>query len=250
MRSEPHASGVEFVDALHTRGDDPDANHPRRSARLGGSSAVSDLELEQELLEQARGGDGVAVQRLLLLHHDAVAAYIAPRIPRDLQAALEADDICQEAYASAVRDLTKFESRGEGALRGWLITIAERKLTDAVRLLRAEKRGGGRIAVDAAAIGPSGSLIALLEQFAVQTHTPSRSVIGQELVETVHAALQKLADDQRAAISGRYIEGLSLKQTAERMKRTEGAVLMLCNRALKRLSQILGDSTRFFSARA
>jgi DNA-directed RNA polymerase specialized sigma24 family protein len=49
----------------------------------------------------------------------------------------------------------------------------------------------------------------------------------------------------RLALRLRYLEGLTVAQTATRMSRTEGAVCLLCHRALKQLHTVLGSSTEF-----
>jgi DNA-directed RNA polymerase specialized sigma24 family protein len=44
-----------------------------------------------------------------------------------------------------------------------------------------------------------------------------------------------------------FIECLSVAETAERMGRSDGAVLMLCNRGLRQLAKIVGDPAKFLS---
>jgi DNA-directed RNA polymerase specialized sigma24 family protein len=47
------------------------------------------------------------------------------------------------------------------------------------------------------------------------------------------------------AIRYRYLEGLPLDTVAHRMKRTSGAVLMLCHRGLKMLRMDLRSFSRY-----
>ena len=67
------------------------------------------------------------------------------------------------------------------------------------------------------------------------------------MVLAVQNALGELKEDYREALRLHYIESLSVAETAERMGRSDGAVLMLCNRGLRRLAEVIGDPARFFS---
>jgi RNA polymerase sigma-70 factor (ECF subfamily) len=205
---------------------------------------------ELQLILASQNGDRVAITQLFMLHHDRLSAVIANKIPVDLRAAFDADDVCQETYAAAARELKSFTPRGPEAFWSWLATIADRKLIDLVRALRAEKRGGDRAALHLPPGSPLETTVFALEQAAVHSRTPSRDACAREAAAAVQSAIGKLSDDQRLAITSRYFEGLSLRDTAQRLGRSEGAVLMLCHRGLERLSQTLGDTTRFFSARA
>lgn len=192
----------------------------------------------EALLRDAQQGDPLAFQKLLSRYHTRLIAVLAPQIPSDATKAIEPEDVCQEAYAAAARDLGRFESRGADSFFAWLLTIARHRLLDMLRALRAEKRSGQLAMVELLGHN-AGSTICLLEQFAADSHTPSRSVAARELVESVRFALERLPSNQQDAVRMRYVEGLSLKDTAERMNRRIGAVAMLCQRGLLRLSQLL-----------
>lgn len=205
---------------------------------------------EEELIAQAVAGDELAVQQLLMLHHDAVAAVLDKKIPAKLRGVLAAEDVRQEAYIVVVRELSTFQPRGENSFFRWVLTIAERKLIDAIRALRAAKRGGGRKALDLPLRSDTTSVVALLEQVAFHERTPSQSAASHELAFAIDNALAELKEDYRTAVRCRYIEGLSVAQTAARMGRTEGAVVMLCQRGLERLAERLGNASRFFGPEA
>jgi RNA polymerase sigma-70 factor (ECF subfamily) len=205
---------------------------------------------ESELIAQAISGDEVAIHQLLMLHHDQIAAAVQRKIPPDLSSVLAAEDICQDAYVVAVRELNSFESRGERSFYNWLLKIAEHKLIDAIRAQRAAKRGGGKRAIGLPAASDASSVVALLEHVAMHEHTPSRSAADHELAAAVQAALAGLKEDYRTALRCRYLEGLSAAETAARMGRTEGAVLKLCERGMQQLTERLGDASRFFSRKA
>jgi RNA polymerase sigma-70 factor (ECF subfamily) len=199
-----------------------------------------------ELLDQAVAGDRLAIQRLLLRHHDRLVGVIAARLPEGLRGALSAEDVCQDAYVTAIRSIGTFRERTDEAFFAWLRTIAENTLIDMGRAMRALKRGGDGRAVEATDPQAS-SMIALLDLIAVDHHTPSQSAARRELVSAVRSAVDRLPDDYRDAVRLRYVQGLSALETAQNMGRGEGAVRMLCSRALRRLAEEIGDPSQFLS---
>lgn len=208
---------------------------------------MADREPDQDLVTQAVAGDRAAIQQLLLAHHDHVASVIAAKAPADLRAVLSADDVCQDAYVAVFQQITSFQPHDDRAFRRWLLTIAERKLVDAIRAQRAAKRGGSRRIDNAAPDAGASSVVELLDMVAVHEHTPSRSAAHRELVNQVRDALSGLKDDYRDALRLHYIECFSVAETAQRMGRSDGAVLMLCNRGLRQLAETIGDPAKFFS---
>jgi RNA polymerase sigma-70 factor (ECF subfamily) len=203
--------------------------------------------LESELVAQAAEGDRAAIQRLLVRHHADLVARVGAKLPADLQGVVSAEDVCQDAYVSVYQQISSLRDRSAGAFRSWLRAIAERKLVDTIRAMRAQKRGGGRRAEPGDLDAAVSSVIELLDMVALHEHTPSRSARRRELVSGVHKALDGLKNEYQNALRMHYIEGLSVTETAKRLDRTPGAVVMLCNRALKALAEQLGDPAALFS---
>ncbi len=201
---------------------------------------------EEELLERAIGGDQVALERLMMAHHSRLSADLGQDFPVDMRALISVDDVLQETYLCAFRDIRSFQPRGRGAFYRWLERIAEHRLLDAIKAERAVKRGGGRVKAEAPTGREPGSVVGWLEMLAVYERTPSQSAAGHEAVAMIQSALGDLKEEYREALRLRYVEGLPVSEAAARMKRTEGAVCLLCHRALRRLRQDLGSSTRFF----
>jgi DNA-directed RNA polymerase specialized sigma24 family protein len=59
--------------------------------------------------------------------------------------------------------------------------------------------------------------------------------MSHELVSAVQQAINALEPQYCRAIQLRYIEGLTVQDAADRMGRTCGSILMLCNRGLAAL---------------
>ncbi|HPF37714.1 MAG TPA: sigma-70 family RNA polymerase sigma factor [Phycisphaerae bacterium] len=208
------------------------------------SEPVSDA----DLLNRAIAGEPLALDRLLLDHHRGLKSIVDKRIPPTLGAVISADDILQECYAEAYRDIGRFRPDGDNALFRWLCTIAEHRLLDAVRAHRAAKRGGGKAALSDVAAAPGDSaVLAFLNVVFAHDRTPSRSVARHEAADAVQSAIEGLKPEYREAIRLRYLEGRSVGETATIMDKSERSVHKLCSRGIQKLREALGDASRFFS---
>jgi RNA polymerase sigma-70 factor (ECF subfamily) len=200
---------------------------------------------ERELIAKAVAGERAALKRLLLSRHDGLVRHVEQRMPADLRGGLSGEDVCQEAYVVIFQEITSLRAVDVRVLDSWLFTVVENKLKDAIRARRAEKRGGGWRGA-----GDESSTAELIELARPDEHTPSRSVARREIIARVHAVLDQLPSDYGKALRLHYLEGLTVAETAQQMGRSEGAVLMLCNRALRAAAALLGDSAQFLSRNA
>jgi len=203
---------------------------------------------EEEFVQRAAAGDEAALRRLLLAHHDQLAATIARQLPDDLRRTISADDVLQEAYLVVFRKIRVFEPGQPGGFHAWLTTIAEHRLADLIKGHRRAKRGGGLTQAELRVGNDDSAVIDMLQMLAANSRTPSRKARMDEAMAAVQAALENLKEDNREALSLRYLEGLSVAEMAERMGRSEGAVHMLCTRGLQSLREELGDLSRFLSS--
>lgn len=191
------------------------------------------------LLAQAIAGDEVALQELMLAHHDRLLAFIERRLPLANRGTLTAEDIAQETYMVVFRQIRQFEPKTDASFMHWISKIAEHRLLDALKAMRAAKRGGGRAGLQQPL--DSSQTVALLELLAVNDRTPSMSVAGVEAVGALREALAQVKPDYQEALRLRYIEGLPIADVAARLGRTEGAVNMLLSRALKAVEELMTD---------
>jgi DNA-directed RNA polymerase specialized sigma24 family protein len=83
---------------------------------------------QSELVNLAKSGDRVALGRLLLLQYDRLLQHLSPRLPADLRRHTDVEDLLQQTFAQAHRDIGRFENRGDGSFDAWLTTIAEHRL--------------------------------------------------------------------------------------------------------------------------
>jgi RNA polymerase sigma-70 factor (ECF subfamily) len=194
---------------------------------------------EAVLIERAVAGDREALEDLLVSYHGRLRTYLQRRIPPELASVLSEDDVLQETYLSVAQQIGQFRPREPDGFARWLHRVAKHRLVDLVRRQRAVKRGGGRVAVDGGNAGQT-SCVLWLELLAVHERTPSRSAAEYEVAMAVQRALKTLKPEHGEVLRLRYIEGRGVADIAEIMQRSEGAVHMLCQRALRRLEEALG----------
>jgi RNA polymerase sigma-70 factor (ECF subfamily) len=135
----------------------------------------------------------------------------------------EAEDVMQEAYVRAFRELANF--RGEARFATWLTRIACHEA-----LARAQKRrrlvpipGGEPPDPPSEALGPE------------------RELANRELQALLREAVEFLPDPLRSVFCLREIEGLSTEETADTLGLTLENVRVRLHRAKRSLRQTLDD---------
>ena len=101
-------------------------------------------EIDRELITKAISGDRPALERLLLDHCDRLSRHVDRKLPPSVRSVLGVEDVLQETFAQAFRDVRDFAPRSSECFFAWLRTIAEHRLQDALRALKRKKRGGDR----------------------------------------------------------------------------------------------------------
>ncbi len=197
-----------------------------------------------DLVERAIAGEPLALDRLLLDSYPKLLARVEEKLPRELRSVVAPEDIIQEAFATAFRSIGAFRPEGPDAFYRWLTAIADNRIIDVVRAQNAAKRGGGRVGAGGQ---ERSSIAALIDLVAVSERTPSRSAGGHEAAAAVQVALAGLKQEYREALSLRYLEGLSVAETAGRLGKTEPAVHKLCSRGLQALREGMGEATKYLS---
>jgi RNA polymerase sigma-70 factor (ECF subfamily) len=184
------------------------------------------------------GPDRSALAEAIVACRPQLLAYIQRRLGTALRQKVEAEDVLQEACAEAVRVWPV--NLGNRSVFAWLCQIAEARLVDQARRFSAAKRDQAREVPLAAGSDTRGEgLIALL---VASLTTPSQAVSRQARHQRLHAALNRLSDEQRLALTLRYLENWPTQQIAEQLGKSDGAVRVLLTRALKQLQRLLDDA--------
>jgi RNA polymerase sigma-70 factor (ECF subfamily) len=160
---------------------------------------------ERSLIEAAQA-DPARFLELYDRHVDRVYAYVSRRV----RSRAAAEDITSAVFEQALTNLLAFEFRG-APFGAWLFRIAANALTDHWRRERRD------------------------------SHDPPPDVPDEreqcDLEERVSLfqLVDRLPEMQRRVIELRFIEGLSIKDVASALDRSEGAVKQLQLRALENL---------------
>jgi RNA polymerase sigma-70 factor (ECF subfamily) len=189
------------------------------------------------LIAKARGGDRVALGRLLELYRNYLRLVARSLIGTTLRVKLEPSDLVQETFLKANRDFADFAGRSEGELMRWLRQILARTLADQVKHHRRKGRDYRQ----------EESLDQLLErsdqalQQALASHSgsPSERAARREQAVILADAVSQLPSDYREVFILRTLEHIPFGEIAATMGRSVGAVRMLWARALERLNRTL-----------
>src|SRR5215813_1150942 len=142
---------------------------------------------EVELLARCRRGDADAWDELFDLHYAAAGRFVfqlAPDFTRE-----DAEEICQEAFLSVIRNLKSFQ--GESQFQTWLFRIAANRARDFRERRLAAKRGGGQTPVSLQA---EDSETGLTIDPPSSAPSPDLALVNVERAELVHDALNHVGE--------------------------------------------------------
>jgi RNA polymerase sigma-70 factor (ECF subfamily) len=175
------------------------------------------------LVEAAQQGDTEAFGQLYDRYVDVVHRYAYARLgDRTL-----AEDVTSETFLRALRRIGTVSYRGRD-VGAWFVTIARNLVLDHV------KSGRNRYEV------VSGEPL----EPAVGIEGPEPAVLRRLSAEELLRCVRQLPPDQQECVVLRFLQGLSVAETAAVMARNVGAVKALQHRALRRLAGSLPEGMR------
>ena len=177
---------------------------------------------DQELVEQARGGDARAYEALVRRYQDLAfrTAYVIAG------SAADAEDAAQEGFVKAWHALSRF--RAGAAFRPWLLTIVANEA-------RNRRRSGRRqddLALRAAEVRPSGDA----------APSPEAAALAGERRRLLLAAVNRLPEADRQVIACRFFLELSEKEMAGALGCRRGTVKSRLSRAIARLRDAVAEA--------
>lgn len=192
-------------------------------------------EPERELLARCRSGDSAAWDELFDLHYAAAGRFIfqlgSDFTPED------ADEICQEAFLSVIKNLGSFQ--GESHFQTWLFRIAANKARDFRERQHAAKRGAGQVPVSLQAEDPETGLTI---DPPARGPSPDLALICEERATMVHAALDRVGEPCREIIELRYFGDLSYDEISASLKLNAKTVSSRLSKCLDRLEEVIMKS--------
>lgn len=175
-------------------------------------------------VERARSGDSDAF-RLLVEQHSRALFRLAFRMTGNEQ---DAEDVVQETFLRAHRQLDKYEARS--SFSTWLYRIASNYSLDLIRMRKRheEKRERGT--------REEGDI---LQDIPVNTPGPDRIVYSGQIQDRVNEALNELSAQERTAFVLRHFEGLSIEEIGEALGTGTNATKHSIFRAVQKLRRSL-----------
>ena len=137
----------------------------------------------------------------------------------------DAEDLTEQAFLQAYKHFERARRESNGRpLRPWLIRIAH-NLASNYHRDRARRPEAALDAVEP----PS------------HPHGTEQIVEGREELREVMQKLDRLSDDRREALIMRFALGMSNREIARALGRTDGATKVLLHRAIKQLEEEMGQ---------
>ncbi len=162
------------------------------------------------------------------------------QIPRSLQGRIEASDVVQDTLLEAFRKQSDFRGSNAQTLAGWLRSLLNYNMIDAVRRHSRLSRDVAREiraprSMEESALGLEGLLIA-------DQSTPSHHFANEQRSIQLAIAIEALPATQRDAILMRYTQAMSIAEIAAAIDKTNVAVAGLLKRGLANLRESLARS--------
>ena len=187
---------------------------------------------------QAQSGDEQAFRRLVERHSRGVFQ-LAFRLTGSEP---DAEDIVQDTFLKAYRELRRFESRS--SFRTWLHRITVNCSYDLLRQ-RPRHKAESLDAEEGGEAEPFDSLGSLragearIEPEAGDTSRPDRLAFGAEVQDRVRTAMTLLTPTERTAFVLRHFEGRSLEEIGETLGLRTGATKHSIFRAVQKMRRAL-----------
>ncbi|WP_370221307.1 ECF subfamily RNA polymerase sigma factor, BldN family [Kitasatospora sp. MAP12-22] len=176
-----------------------------------------------DLVERAQAGESEAFGRLYDHYCDTVYRYIYYRVG----SRATAEDLTSETFLRALRRIGTFTWQGRD-FGAWLVTIARNLVADHFKSsrFRLEVTTGEMLDSNECERSPEDSVL--------------ESLSNAALLDAVH----RLNPQQQECVTLRFLQGLSVAETARIMGKNEGAIKTLQYRAVRTLARLLPPDAR------
>ena len=194
---------------------------PRRTGSGRGSqrepqAPTAESERLRALVDLATRGDAEAFGQLYDHYVTGIYRFIYYRVG----SVGLAEDLTSDTFSRALRAIQSYTWQGKD-FGAWLTTIARNLIIDH----RKSSRARLEIVTDAVPEKPASA------------PGPEQDVLSSLTNASLMDAVNALPDDQRDCILMRFIQGLSIAETAAGMEKSEGAIKQLQLRAIRNLAK-------------
>jgi RNA polymerase sigma-70 factor (ECF subfamily) len=198
---------------------------PTGPGKRGGAPGPDDPEQARiaALVTLAQEGDAEAFGQVYDAYVDSIYRYVYYRVGSHAQA----EDLTSETFVRALRRIDSLTWQGKD-IGAWFVTIARNLVADHVKSsrFRLEVTTADMLDADQADGGIEDEVLGRLQ--------------SAELLD----AVRQLKPEQQECIVLRFLQGLSVAETAQVMKRSSGAVKQLQLRAVRALAKLVPEHVR------
>jgi RNA polymerase sigma-70 factor (ECF subfamily) len=174
------------------------------------------------LVQRAQEGDAEAFGELYDRYVDQVYRYIAYRVGSTQLA----EDLTSETFLRALRRIGSFTWQGRD-VGAWFVTIARNLIADHYK--------SGRYRLELTTDDVSTSSAAPVQP------GPENEVLEAMQNKVLLEAIKQLNAEQQECIALRFLQGLSVSETAQVMGKNDGAIKALQYRAIRTLGRLLPE---------
>lgn len=177
-----------------------------------------------ELIGRAKKGDRSAFDQLFSNTQDQVVKFVRSRLGPSLGQRVDPEDVLQDTLVRAYVSIAQFEWNGEDSFVRWLEGIAGHCIADVARSLGRKKE------------------LQIVRNPTAKVVSPSRDLRRKERFGRLRKCIVGLSPDYQRVIVLARLDGLTTREIAARMERSESAVKSLLFRAMKELKNSFGDT--------
>lgn len=201
---------------------------------------MSHTDYERELIERVVNGDEDALAELFSQHRDRLWRMVNFRMDPRLHGRVDADDILQESWMSAVQRIDHFLADASRSIFVWFRLITSQTMIDVHRRhLGTQKRNAAmEFSINR---GWSSESTSFSLSFHLLGHltSPTQAALREELSEQLKTALAGMNEIDREVLALRHFEQLSNRETAQILEISDQAASDRYMRALGRLKGVL-----------
>jgi RNA polymerase sigma-70 factor (ECF subfamily) len=174
---------------------------------------------EGALIQASIEGDGKAFEGLYVRYMQAIYRYIFFRVGDEGQA----EDLTEETFLRAWEALPKYQHR-KHPFSSWLYRIAHNLIIDYYRRVKPVPISNG-----------------LMRTYSNPAETLDRMVDRKHEIQLLVKAVQRLNELEKEIVLLRFVEGLSHKEIAAMVGRSQSSCRVILHRALKALRSRLAE---------
>ena len=175
------------------------------------------LDGEEKFIREAVRGKASAFGPLYDHYQPMIYRFVLVKVGRRE----DAEDLTHQVFLSAWQNIRSYRHRGH-PFSSWLYQIARNQVIDHYRAKKNET-----------------SIESIDPEYFVTMASAELALPAKLEMETVRRAIEQLKPDYQDVIIMRFIEDVPLKETADILEKSEGAIKLMQHRAIQELKKML-----------